>query len=287
MRNLLLVLEYDGTHYAGWQRQPQRRTIQGVLEEKLTSLLGQPVKVLASGRTDAGVHALGQVVTFTTDNPMSCDKVQKALQALLPQDIRVVNIQEVSLDFHPRKSAKRKRYVYALWYGKGCPAFLRKYLYPWDVDLNWDVMREGVQLFLGQHDFSSFSSPSPRSSRRTVFSFEFRFRKPPVVTFEIEADGFLYHMVRMIIGETLLLGMGRKSLSDLELMLEHPSYREYRRLNLPPQGLYLMEVVYEEINPYEGLKLEDAGFVVPVWVREGQKLLKEEPLIVDKFPPLC
>lgn len=278
MRNLLLVLEYDGTHYAGWQRQPQKRTIQGTLEEQLASLLRQPVKTLASGRTDAGVHALGQVVTFTTDNPMGRDEMQRALQALLPQDMRVVNVQEVSPDFHPRKSAKKKRYAYALWCGKGCPTFLKKYLYPLDADLNWDVVRKGVQLFLGQHDFSSFSSPSPRSSKRTIFSFEFHLQRFPIVTFEVEADGFLYHMVRMIIGELLLLGTGRKSLSDIELMLECPSYREYHRLNLPPQGLYLVEAVYEGINPYEGLRLEDVGFVVPVWVGEDQKLLERRAL---------
>lgn len=274
MRNLLLVLEYDGTLYAGWQRQPGRVTVQGVLESVLSSFLGHPVIALASGRTDAGVHALGQVVTFTTEKVIDCRVVYQALQALLPRDMRVVRVQEAPPGFHPRKSATRKRYTYAVWCGP-CPVFLREYVYPLKVDVDWTLVQEGMRLFVGRYDFASFSSPSSRSSVRTIFSLNAWFQGPYLVLLDIEAEGFLYHMARMIFGELLLLGMRKKSLEELELMIRNPSYHVYRRFNLPPQGLYLVEVRYEEINPYQDLQLEDVGFVVPVWMEKDRQKLPQ------------
>jgi len=272
LRNFLLVLEYDGTRYAGWQRQKDRITVQGVLESSLSSILGHPVTTVASGRTDAGVHALGQVVSFTTEKPVDCKMLHRALQALLPDDMRVLRVQEAPLDFHPRKSAKSKRYVYAVFCGT-CPVFLRGYVYSLRQEVDWTLVQEGARLFVGRHDFASFSSPSPCSSVRTVYALDVKLRFP-LVLLSIVAEGFLHHMARMIFGELLLLGMGRVSLADLEHMLTYPSHHAYRRLNLPPWGLYLVEVQYERCNPYQGLELEDVGFVVPVWVeKNGQKLL--------------
>lgn len=268
MRNIALLLEYDGTNYAGWQRQKDRATVQGVLEETLSSLLGHPVVAVASGRTDAGVHALGQVVTFTTERSFDCARLKQALQTLLPGDMRVVRVQEVPLEFHPRKSAKKKQYVYAVWCGP-CPVFLRRYVYPLVRSIDWDLIREGAKLFVGSHDFASFSSPSPRSSVRTVFSLEVCSQNSPLVLLRIEASGFLHHMARMIFGELLLLGEGKRTLAELEHMLSHPSYTAYRRFALPPQGLYLLRVDYEEVDLYEGLELKDTGFVVPVWTEKN------------------
>uniref|UniRef100_A0A7V4DDB7 tRNA pseudouridine synthase A n=1 Tax=Candidatus Caldatribacterium californiense TaxID=1454726 RepID=A0A7V4DDB7_9BACT len=271
LRNLLLVLEYDGTRYAGWQRQRDRVTVQGVLESSLSSILGHPTVTVASGRTDAGVHALGQVVGFTTEKPIDCETLHKALQALLPDDMRVLRVQEAPLDFHPRKSAKRKRYVYAVFCGT-CPVFLRGYVYSLRQEVDWALVQEGAGLFIGRHDFASFSSPSPRSSVRTVYTLDVEFRFP-FVLLGIVAEGFLHHMARMVFGELLLLGMGKVSLADLKHMLTYPSHHAYRRLNLPPWGLYLVEVQYEHWNPYQGLELKDVGFVVPVWVEKNSQKL--------------
>lgn len=270
MRNVLLLLEYDGTRYAGWQRQKNAITIQGVLEETLASILNHPVTVLASGRTDAGVHALGQVATFTTESTLSVSSLHRALQSLLPSDIRVLKVEDVPLEFHPRKSAKRKQYMYALFQG-ACPAFLRRYVYPVTEDIDWNLVQEGAKLFLGCHDFRSFSSPSPRSTVRTVFSLDVSVRGESLVLLRIEASGFLHHMARMIFGELLLLGRGKRTLEELKTMLSQPSHTAYRRFNLPPQGLYLVEVTYEGINPYEGFELRDTGFVVPVWVKKNHE----------------
>ncbi len=269
LRNILLLVEYDGTRYAGWQRQKDRITLQGVLESTLSLVLNHPVVTFASGRTDAGVHALGQVVTFTTERSIDCPALQRALQSLLPEDIRVIKVQEAPPGFHPRKSARKKQYLYAVWCGS-CPAFLRRYVYPLARDVDWDLVRKGAGLFIGRHDFASFSSPSARSSVRTVFSLEVFVRDSSCVLLSIEASGFLHHMVRMIFGELLLLGEGKVSLAELEHMLHHPSHHAYRRFNLPPQGLYLVKVDYEEVDPYEGLELKDVGFVVPAWVEKNR-----------------
>lgn len=242
-------------------------TVQGVLESTLATILDHPVTVFASGRTDAGVHALGQVATFTTERLFDCAKLHQALTSLLPRDIRVIRVQEVPLDFHPRKSAKSKQYLYALWRGS-CPTFLRSYVYPISGDIDWNLVRDGARLFIGCHNFASFSSPSPRSSVRTVFSLDVHLQSTFLVFLSIEASGFLHHMARIIFGELLLLGMRKKSLADLEAMLQHPSHTAYRRLNLPPQGLYLVRVNYEEVDPYKDLELKDVGFVVPVWTEK-------------------
>lgn len=283
MRNILLLLEYDGTRYAGWQRQKDCVTIQGVLEATLATILNHPVTVLSSGRTDAGVHALGQVATFTTERPLDCATLHRALNALLPRDIRVIRVTEAPLDFHPRKSAKKKQYVYAFWCGP-CPVFLRTYVYPVLQKVDWDLVQEGAKLFVGHHNFTSFSSPSPRSPVRTVFSLDVCIRDDSLVLLWIEASGFLHHMVRIIFGELLLLGMGKRSLGELETMLRHPSYTAYRRFSLPPQGLYLVRVDYDGIDPYEGLELKDTGFVVPVWTKKNTQ---QAPSLVDNSQPLC
>jgi len=145
-------------------------------------------------------------------------------------------------------------------------------------------VRRGAELFIGRHDFASFSSPSLRSPVRTVFSLDVSIRNDSLVLLSIEASGFLHHMARMIFGELLLLGEGKKTLDELEHMLRHPSYRAYRRYNLPPWGLYLVKVDYEGVNPYEGLELKDVGFVVPVWVeKNGQNPFP----LVDNSQPLC
>ena len=269
LRNLLLVLEYDGSSYSGWQVQKGVRTVQGTLERVLSDSLKEKIRVCASGRTDAGVHALGQVANFYTTSSLSTDILFRILKAHLPEDLRVLNLFEVSLDFHARKTAVRKRYLYVACLGDSLPVFLRRYVYSLGRrELDVTRVREGSRIFLGTHDFTSFSSPRERSFSpvRTVFSLEVYLREP-FLFFDIQADGFLYHMVRFMVGELLMVGFGKKDIADLEFMLAHPSCTHHR-FSAPPEGLYLLEVQYPDVDPYQGLRLKESGFIVPLWVRE-------------------
>ncbi|NSW75976.1 MAG: tRNA pseudouridine(38-40) synthase TruA [Candidatus Atribacteria bacterium] len=268
LRNLLLVLEYDGSSYSGWQIQKGKRTVQGVLEAVLSKILEERVRVIASGRTDAGVHAVGQVVNFWTESPLPEEVIFRVLEAHLPEDVRPINLFEVPPDFHARKKVVRKRYTYVVFLEHRLPVFLRNYVYcPGRVDIDIQQIREVSQIFLGTHNFTSFSSPREGngSAVRTVSTLEVR-TKHPFLFFDIEADGFLYHMVRFLVGELLMVGLGRKGVDDLQHMLIHPSYT-YRRFHAPPQGLYLVAVEYPGVDPYCGLVLRESGFVVPLWRR--------------------
>ncbi|MCX7667765.1 MAG: tRNA pseudouridine(38-40) synthase TruA [Atribacterota bacterium] len=269
LRNLLLVLEYDGSSYSGWQIQKGKKTIQGTLEKTLSEILQERIRVIASGRTDAGVHAVGQVVNFWTGSPLPEEVIFRVLKARLPADLRPVNLFEVPSGFHARKSAVRKRYTYVVFLEHMPPVFLQNYVYcPGQTGIDVQQVREGSRIFLGAHDFTSFSSPREGngSAVRTVCSFAVH-QKYPFLFFDIEADGFLYHMVRFLVGELLMVGLGRREISDLQRMLAYPSYT-YHRFHAPPQGLYLVAVEYPDLNPYHGFVLRDSGFVVPLWRRE-------------------
>lgn len=271
LRNLLLVLEYDGSQYSGWQRQRDKKTVQETLETILERSLGERVTVHASGRTDAGVHAVGQVVNFHTTSSLPAATILRILRSYFPHDLRAVNLFDVPLSFHARKSALRKRYIYVARLGEDIPAFLRHYVgfvkAPKRI-LDLEEMFIGSRIFLGTHDFTSFSSPreSTSSAVRTIFSFRVS-QRDSLFLFDIEANGFLYHMARFLVGELLMVGLKKKSLGDLQEMLYRPSYA-YRRFSAPPEGLYLVEVAYPDVNPYQGLILKEHGFVVPLWVEE-------------------
>ncbi|MEN3186856.1 MAG: tRNA pseudouridine(38-40) synthase TruA [Atribacterota bacterium] len=266
MRNLLLALEYDGSSYSGWQIQREKRTVQGILETTLSEILQERVRVIASGRTDAGVHAIGQVVNFRTNSSLPEEVIFRVLKARLFKNIKPINLFEVPFDFHARKSAVRKRYIYVVFMEQMLPVFLRNYVYYLgQIDIDVQQIQEGRQIFLGTHDFTSFSSPREGNGSpiRTIFTLEVR-QEHPFLFFDIEADGFLYHMVRFLVGELLMMGLGRKRIDDLYYMLFHPSY-SHHRFNAPPHGLYLMSVEYPDVNPYYGFVLRDSGFVVPLW----------------------
>lgn len=268
LRNLLLVLEYDGSEYSGWQIQKGKRTIQGTLEEILGGALGETIKVYASGRTDAGVHALGQVVNFWTTSSFSEENILQIIRSRLPKNIKVKNLFEVLPDFHARKSASWKRYLYVILLGEYQPVFLRRYvLFCNQTSVDVTSIMEGSRLFLGTHDFTSFSSPRGKgSTTRTVFSFKISLRGTRLI-FDLQANGFLYHMVRFLVGELLMVGLGKKRIEDLRRMLNTPAYN-YHRFLVPPQGLYLAQVGYPRLNPYEGLQFIEKDFLVPFWERK-------------------
>ncbi len=267
MRNLLLVLEYDGLKFAGWQRQKGLKTVQGTLEKLLGEILGEEIQCIGSGRTDALVHAVGQVVNFYTNSSLPEKVIAHILNMRGDSDFRVVNVLEVPLHFHARKHALQKWYRYVLSWGSHLPVFWRgRVAFLGNITLDMQRMMEGSRIFLGTHDFTSFSSPGSTvgSKVRTIFSFDFREKSPFFISLDIRADGFLYHMVRFLVGELIMLGMGKRTIHELTTMLTHPSHC-YPRFNAPPEGLYLVQVAYREVDPYQGLTLEEDGFVVPLW----------------------
>ena len=244
-RNIALVLAYDGTDFHGWQRQPGLRTVQGELEKALTQLTGATPNCNASGRTDAGVHAIGQVVNFQTESRHEPATFVKALNALMPPDVRVREAREAPPDFHATLSAVSKRYRYVIDNGRVAadPFTLR---YAWHVYLPLDVaaMQQAGRALVGTHDFRSFETewPNRKTSVRTITDLAVE-RDGDRVRVEVEADGFLYNMVRAIAGTLMLVGTGKRPEAWVGDVLEAQT-RVEAGPTAPPQGLFLLHVRY-------------------------------------------
>lgn len=250
-RNIKLVLAYDGTAYHGWQMQPDRPTIQSSLQRALWRVLGGPTQPPeASGRTDAGVHALGQVVTFRTDKPIPTPNLVPALNDVLPADIRVLSAEEVSSDFHPRDCARAKTYRYRLLRTDICPPFLARYVNHYPYPLDEQAMIAAAPWIEGEHDFSSFAAADPekgleddeRSKIRTIYSSRWH-REEDELVYEVRGSGFLHHMVRNLVGTFLLLGKGTINSKDLKRILDLKD-RSAAGPTAGPEGLYLVSVEY-------------------------------------------
>ncbi len=249
MRTLKLTLAYDGTNYAGWQVQPGCRTVQGTLEAAIEKITGQRVRVLASGRTDAGVHALEQVVGFRSKSQLSTRVLRRALSAELPRDIAVLDVAEAPEDFHAIRDARRKRYRYVIHDGSVRTVFQRQQCWQYNRGrLNAEAMDRAAKALLGKHDFSSFQSSGAEreSSIRTIFEIGVergRGDQHDWVTLEVEADGFLYNMVRAIVGTLVDVGRGAQSETwPAEVLLA--ADRSAAGPTAPPQGLFLVRVDY-------------------------------------------
>ncbi len=247
-RTIKLTLAYDGTDFAGWQLQPELRTLQGTLEETLAKITGQQSRVFASGRTDAGVHALGQVVSFETESSLSIEVLHKAINAELPHDMSAVSVEDAAPRFNARRDAKHKRYRYVICDGRVRDVFRRRYAWQINRRLDVEAMSRGAQVLVGRHDFASFeTSGSERETTiRTVFDLIVHRAEAPddhVVQFEVEADGFLYNMVRNLVGTLVEVGQGRQSENWIADVL---AARDRRRAGptAPPQGLFLVCVGY-------------------------------------------
>ncbi len=245
MRNIKLTLEYEGTGYLGWQRQPQGMTVQQALEEALEKAVGTRTAVTGASRTDAGVHARGQSANFRTESALAPERLRGALNALLPRDIAVLEAREVPPEFDARFSARSKRYTYTLWTGPVRPALRRNFC--WHVRWVRDVeaLRAASRLLIGRKDFAAFeaANASSETTVRRVKRAEW-FESGPELTFEIEADAFLYNMVRIIVGTLCEVGRGKLSVGDFARIIEARDRTEAGR-TAPPQGLCLMEVVYD------------------------------------------
>ncbi len=245
MRTLKLTLAYDGTNYAGWQFQPDRATVQGAVESAIQKVTGEQLRVIASGRTDAGVHAEGQVVSFRSATELPADVLVKALNANLPHDIAVSDVADVAADFHAIRCAVRKRYRYLISDGPVRDVFARQYCWQYSQSLDVDAMQRAAAALTGEHDFRGFeSSGAPRQSTvRTVYELTVRRRPDSKIEIEVEADGFLYNMVRAIVGTLVEVGRGAETADFPQQVLEACD-RRAGGATAPPEGLVLLHVDY-------------------------------------------
>ncbi|HVO63059.1 MAG TPA: tRNA pseudouridine(38-40) synthase TruA [Terriglobales bacterium] len=250
MRNLKLVLSYDGTDFSGWQVQPGAATIQGTLATAIGRLTGENVLPQGSGRTDAGVHALGQVASFCVASPIPVENLIVALNDILPASIRVLEATEVAADFHARKSARAKTYRYRIFRGDICSPFLARYAWPYPYPLEEDSMREAAKCLVGEHDFTSFVAVDPERGReatelsntRTIFSSSWE-RTAEEFVYTVRGNGFLHHMVRNLVGTFILIGKGTLKARELPRILEARN-RAAAGATAPAAGLYLVSVEY-------------------------------------------
>jgi tRNA pseudouridine38-40 synthase len=248
MRNIKLLLEYDGTNYHGWQRQTGsgKPTIQETLEHALVELSQEEITTYSSGRTDAGVHAQGHVANFKTSTSLPAVAWAPAINRLLPADIRVLASEEVALDFHARYSALSKTYQYRILRRRQPTALYRNYAWHINIPLNISKMRKGLEFLVGKHDFSAFrgSGCTAKSPVKNITSASLQ-KRGDFIELWIEADAFLRYMVRNITGTLVEVGLGRFSPEDIKRILVTRDRKEAGR-TAPPQGLFLVNVMYPE-----------------------------------------
>ncbi|MGA2360653.1 MAG: tRNA pseudouridine(38-40) synthase TruA [Terriglobales bacterium] len=260
MRNLRLILSYDGAEFAGWQVQPGRTTVQGALASAIGRLSGENVLPQGSGRTDAGVHALAQVASFRTASVIPAENWMRALNDILPASIRVLEVSEAAPEFHARTSARAKTYRYRIYRRGICPPFLARYVWHYPYPLEESAMVAAAGVVVGEHDFMSFAAVDPErvermsagedvgtsnirtTNVRKIFSSSWS-REGEELIYTVRGSGFLHHMVRNLVGTFLLMGKGTVRLEDLRRILDARE-RTAAGPTAPASGLYLVEVEY-------------------------------------------
>jgi tRNA pseudouridine38-40 synthase len=244
-KNIKLVLEYDGSRYHGWQRQTSLPTLQEMLEKKIKTMTGETVNLIASGRTDTGVHALHQVANFKTHTHLEPSTLKKGLNSLLPKDIYIKQVENVPLDFNSRYSAKSKIYEYRILNRKEPDIFIRSYSWHIGDVLNLKKMAECLSILKGTHDFSSFKSSGSGNTdpTRDIMMAEIHGPENDLLTFSLEANGFLRHMVRNILGTVIEVGRGKIEVEEFMEIFQAKD-RKKAGIKAPPQGLFLKMVKY-------------------------------------------
>ncbi len=245
MRNIKIIIEYEGTNYLGWQRQHEGPTIQEEIENALESITGENIALFGSGRTDSGVHALGQVANFKTESNIKAVEFQMGLNSVLSKDITIINAQEVDLDFHAQHSAKSKTYIYKIFNSPHPSALLRKRSWYIPQPLGLDQMKQSAEYLIGEHNFKAFaqSGTEVKTTVRTVLSAGIEQVDKDILEFNIEATGFLKRMVRLIVGTMGQVGKGRITPSDFSKILDSGEKTKFIYA-APAHGLYLKDVKY-------------------------------------------
>ncbi len=250
MRNLKVILSYDGAEFAGWQVQPDATTVQGTLASAIGRVTGEKVLPQGSGRTDAGVHALGQVMTFVTSSSVPTENFVKALNDILPASVRVLEVAEMPEGFHARHSARAKTYRYRIFRGAICPPFLARYVWHYPYPLDEEAMMRAAGQVVGEKDFTSFAAVDPERGRegepvsnvRMIFSSSWS-REREELVYTVRGSGFLHHMVRNLVGTFILVGRGTLQGEDITRILEERK-RSAAGATAPASGLYLVSVEY-------------------------------------------
>jgi tRNA pseudouridine38-40 synthase len=253
MRNLKVILSYDGAEFSGWQVQPEANTVQGTLASAIGRITGEKVLPQGSGRTDAGVHALAQVMTFVTESSIPTENFLKAMNDILPASVRVLQVTEAPADFHARHSARAKTYRYRIYREAICPPFLARYVWHYPYPLDEEEMARSAALVLGEHDFTSFAAVDPErgkgshigtvaSNVRNIFSSSWE-RMGEELVYTVRGSGFLHHMVRNLVGTFILAGKGTLKVEDVSRILMARK-RSAAGATAPASGLYLVGVEY-------------------------------------------
>lgn len=244
MKNIKLTLEYDGTNFLGWQRQPNRRTVQGVLEKAIEDLTGEKLNMVPCSRTDSGVHANEFITNFHTNSSIPGEKFIYALNNKLPGDVVITKSEEVNEEFHARYHSKGKTYCYTILNRRVPTAIHRNYSYLVKEDLDVEKMIEGSKYFIGTHDFAAFRSlgGSVKTTVRTIHSLDIK-KNEDFISIYVSGSGFLYNMVRIMVGTLIEVGKGKINPSQVKSILESGDRKKAGKV-VPPMGLTLMKVFY-------------------------------------------
>lgn len=243
MRNIKITMQYDGSKYCGWQKQPDSLGIQGTIEQAIYEITKENVKIIGSGRTDAGVHALGQVANFKINSLIPVQKIPNALNAKLPKDISIVKSEEVDEEFHSRYNAKGKRYRYLIYNSEYRSPLYKNISYHVKYDIDFEKMCEEAKELIGTHDFYGFmsSGSSVKDTVRTIYDVSLK-KQEDLIIFEVEGNGFLYNMVRIIVGTLVDIGRGRIKEGMCEVI--NAKSRTKCGHTAPAHGLFLKKVDY-------------------------------------------
>ena len=245
MRNIKLTIEYDGKDFNGWQKQPNKLNIQGTIERAIEEITGEQIELNASGRTDAGVHSLGQVANFKTNSSIPIEKIPLAINTKIKKSIRIIDAEEVDERFHSRLACKRKTYRYIINNNITASAIYRNLETHIPQKMDVDKMKQAIKYFEGEHDFRAFkaSGTSSKSSVRTIYKAEIYEQEDNRLWIELTGNGFLYNMVRIIVGTLVEVGLGKFEPNEIPKIIEDGK-RENAGKTLPPNGLYLLKVEY-------------------------------------------